>query len=155
MLNTILAFSDSHNAPLPSKLIQTANESKFVFFLGDGIRGLGDLLLHKGFHGVSGNCDERIFPDEEIVEIDGIRILLAHGDRYKVKRDLLELSLRAKEEKCSVVFYGHTHFAQIDEYDGTTFICPGSVYSPLCGTPTYVYAVVYNGKFTAKIVNLI
>ena len=88
-MNTITAFSDSHNMPLPSRLIDVANESKYVFFLGDGLSSLGDLLCHKGFYGVKGNCDAYPFDDEQIVEIDGVKILLTHGDKYHVKRGLL------------------------------------------------------------------
>lgn len=153
-MNTITAFSDSHNMPLPSRLLDVANESKFVFFLGDGLSSLGDLLCHKGFYGVKGNCDPYAFDDEQILEIDGVKILLAHGDKYHVKRGLLELDLRARELGCQLVFYGHTHFAQIDESNGITFVCPGSIYSPLSGAPSYAYAVVHNGNFTVKIVNL-
>lgn len=154
-MNTIVAFSDSHNMPLPSRLTDVANESKYVFFLGDGLGSLGDLMCHKGFHGVNGNCDRYEFCDEEVVETDGVRILLTHGDKYHVKRGLLELDLRARELGCTLVFYGHTHFAQIDENTGITFVCPGSICSPLSGAPSYAYAVVHNGKFTVKIVNLI
>ncbi len=153
-MNTITAFSDSHNMPLPSRLIDVANESKYVFFLGDGLSSLGALLCHKGFYGVKGNCDAYPFDDEQIVEIDGVTILLTHGDKYHVKRGLLELDLRARELGCTLVFYGHTHFASIDENAGITFVCPGSTYSPLSGAPSYAYAVVHDGKFTVKIVNL-
>ena len=52
-MHTILAFSDSHSAPLPQKLISVANESDYVFFLGDGARSLGELLFHKGLNAVS------------------------------------------------------------------------------------------------------
>lgn len=141
--------------PLPSRLTDVANESKYVLFLGDGLGSLDDLMCHKGFHAVKGNCDRYEFCDEEVVEIDGVRILLTHGDRYHVKRGLLELDLRARELGCTLVFYGHTHFAQIDENAGITFVCPGSIYSPLSGAPSYAYTVVHDGKFTVKIVNLI
>lgn len=102
-MNTIVAFSDSHNYPLPDRLVEVANESKFVFFLGDGISALGDLLCHKGFHGVKGNCDNFAFQDEEVIEIDKVKILITHGDKYHVKRGLLELYLRAQELGCSLV----------------------------------------------------
>lgn len=83
-----------------------------------------------------------------------MKILITHGDKYHVKRGLLELYLRATELGCSLVFYGHTHFAQIDERDGVTLVCPGAVCSSTYGTPSYAYAVVHDGKFTVKIVNL-
>lgn len=153
-MKTIVAFSDSHNMPLPSMLVDVAMENDYIFFLGDGISSLGDLLLHKQFHGVKGNCDSYSFNDEEVLKIEDVKILLTHGDKYHVKRDLTPLAFRAKELGCSLVFYGHTHFAQIEEYDGITFINPGAMLSPLIGAPSYAYVVVNKGKFTAKIVNV-
>lgn len=155
MLNTIVAFSDSHGMPVPNRLLNVIDESTYVFFLGDGLSRLGEIPMHKGFHAVKGNCDNTAFSVEEVLQIDGIRFLLTHGDKYKVKSDLLALTMRARELNCSVVFYGHTHFAAIDEFDGITLICPGSTYNSYSGAPSYVYATVYNGKFNAKIVKLI
>lgn len=154
MLNTIVAFSDCHSTPLPQRLIDIANENKYIFFLGDGLGGLGDLMLSKNLHAVKGNCDAYAFPDEEVVEVGGLRILLTHGHKYHVKTDLTALYLRATELQCSVVFYGHTHFASIEEYRGITFVCPGSIASSPFGSPSYAYAVVHDGKFSAKIVNI-
>lgn len=155
MLKTIVAFSDSHGLPILPRLAGVIEESSYVFFLGDGLSRLGNITLHKGFYAVKGNCDSIPFAEEAVVQIDGIRFLLTHGDKYKVKKDLLALSLRAEELNCSVVFYGHTHFAAIDEFNGITFICPGSLCNSFTLPPSYVYATVYNGKFNAKIVNLI
>lgn len=153
-MHTVLAFSDSHCVPLPGKVIDVASEADYVLFAGDGAARLGDILLHKGFIGVDGNCDAGLFGKEEILEIDGVRILLTHGHLYSVKRDLLPLALRAKELDCSAVFYGHTHFARIDDFDGVTLICPGSTAYPLNGARSYAYAVTHDGKLTAKIVNI-
>lgn len=155
MFKTIVAFSDTHNTPLPDKLLSIIEENDYVFFLGDGIKSLGELAFHSGFYGVTGNCDGSIPQhQEQVVEIDGLRMLLTHGDKYHVKNDLIDLAMRAKELDCTIVFYGHTHFAEIDRYENITFVCPGSIYNPLDGTPTYAYATVFNGKFVAKIVNL-
>lgn len=153
-MTTIVAFSDSHNLPIPDRLSSVANENDYVFFLGDGITSLGDLLFHKNLHAVKGNCDPYGFNDEELVEIGTNKILLTHGDKYHVKRDLTSLKFRAQELGCNLVFYGHTHFAQITQSDGITFICPGSLLSPLSGAPSYAYVVLTDGKITAKIVNL-
>lgn len=155
-MRTIIAFSDSHCAPLPLQLLSVIQEADLVFFLGDGATSLGDVLLHKGLHAVQGNCDAQgLLPDEEVIEVEGVRILLTHGHRYSVKRDLLALSLHAKEFDCAYVFYGHTHIARIDEYDGVTLICPGSAAYPHGAAPTYAFAAAYDGKLTAKIVNIL
>ena len=63
-MKTIFAFSDTHEKPLSPALVSVAEESDFVFFLGDGARGIGDLALHKGFYGVKGNCDFLPLPEE-------------------------------------------------------------------------------------------
>ena len=153
-MTTILAFSDSHIEPLPQKLLAVANETDYILFAGDGAARLGDILFHKHFIGVDGNCDARVFGKEEIIELDGVRILLTHGDLYSVKRNLLSLELRAQELNCSAVVYGHTHFARIDECRNVTLICPGSIAYPLNGACSYAYIIVHNGKLTAKIVNI-
>ncbi len=154
-MNTILAFSDSHGDPLPQSLVSVAAESKYVFFLGDGISELGGLLTLKNLHVVRGNCDRAGFKSEEIVQVDGVKILLTHGHEYNVKRNLLLLACRAKELGCSVVFYGHTHFASIDECEGVTLICPGAMCRSYFSKPSYAYAVVSGGKLTCKIVDII
>ncbi len=155
MLNTIVAFSDSHGNALPKKLLNIIEENTHVFFLGDGIARLDSVLMHKGLRMVKGNCDNVNIQDEQIVEIDGVKILLTHGDKYHVKRDLTSLYMRANELNCTLVFYGHTHFASIDEYNGITFVCPGSTYIGHGTPPSYAYAVISSGKFSVKIVNLI
>lgn len=154
-MTTITVFSDSHGTPLPTKLTSVAFESNLVFFLGDGILSLGDMLLHKGFHAVKGNCDAYCgFDDEQVVEVENVRILLTHGDKYRVKNDLTSLYMRARELECNLVLYGHTHFADVQEYAGVTFVNPGAIYSARTGAPSYAYVVVTNGKFVVKIVNL-
>ena len=104
-MTTITVFSDSHGTPLPTKLTSVAFESNLVFFLGDGILSLGDMLLHNGFHAVKGNCDPSCgFCDEEVVEVENVRILLTHGDKYRVKSDLTSLyaCTRTRMQSCIV-----------------------------------------------------
>ena len=155
MIHTIVAFSDSHQKEIPERLLNIFEESEYVFFLGDGDnKNISELAFHPGFHGVCGNCDVKALPEEDVVEIDGVRILLTHGDKYHVKRDLNTLLFRAKELNCSVVFYGHTHFAEIDRFDDITFVCPGALSNCLSGNPSYAYATIVDGKFLVKIVPL-
>ncbi len=155
-MHTLFVFSDTHGTQLPDPVLQIAEESDKVVFLGDGLNRLGDILLHKGFIGVTGNCDwtTRGFNREEVLELDGVRMLLTHGHDYRVKSGLLDVTMRAKELNCSVVFYGHTHFAAADEYDGVLLICPGAIESGALTPPSYVYAVTANGKLTFKHVTL-
>ena len=96
-MKTIFAFSDIHEGTIPPRLLAVAEESDYVFFLGDGAARMGDLALHKGFFAVKGNCDYLPLPEETVTEVEGVKILLTHGHRYGVKTDLLSLALRAEE----------------------------------------------------------
>lgn len=153
-MKTIVAFSDLHYSAIPDRLKNVALESDYVFFLGDGCMRLGDLLFHKGLVAVKGNCDDCNFKREEIVEIEGVKILATHGDMYGVKRDLLPITLRANELDCGLVLYGHTHYASVEKVDDTTFINPGAIHSPVTGNPSYAYIVINGNQITEKIVNI-
>ena len=153
-MKTIVAFSDLHYSAIPDRLKSVALESDYVFFLGDGLSHLGDLLFHKNLVAVKGNCDFMSFSREEIVEIEDVKILATHGDLYGVKRDLLPVTLRAKELGCQLVLYGHTHYAMAEDIDGLTLINPGAMHSPVIGNPTYAYIIINKGKITHKIVNI-
>ena len=153
-MKTIVAFSDLHYSALPERLKSVALESDYVFFLGDGCMRLGDMLFHKGLVAVKGNCDDALFPREQIVEIEGVRCLLTHGHMYGVKRDLLPLYYHAKELGCGLVCYGHTHYASVEKVDDITFINPGAIHSPVTGNPSYAYIVVNGNQITEKIVNI-
>lgn len=151
-MKTIFAFSDIHERQLSPALLAIAQESDFVFFLGDGAARIGDLALHKGFYGVAGNCDFLPLPEETVIETEGLKILLTHGHRYGVKSDLLSLSLRAEELGCRLVFYGHTHIPEVTEHGAVTLVNPGSLSYPAFGQPTYAYTCITDGRAFTKIV---
>lgn len=153
-MKKIVVFSDIHYNCVPEKVKSVANEADYLFFLGDGGSRLGDLLFHDGLVAVKGNCDDTPFPRETVMEIEGVKCLVTHGDLYSVKRGLLPLSYRAKELGCTLVCYGHTHYAEIIEEDGITFLNPGAIHSPMTGTPSYAYVVIQGDKVTAKIVDI-
>lgn len=154
-MTTIFAFSDIHEKTLPPYLGDIAAESDYVFFLGDGAARIGDLVLHKNFYGVAGNCDSLPLPREITLDIEGVKILLTHGHSYGVKSDLLSLSLRARELGCRLAYFGHTHIAETVDVDGVTLINPGSVSHPLYGSPTYAYTVIEGGRAFTKLVPIV
>ena len=151
-MKKLLILSDTHgNISALEKLRDIMAESDYIIHLGDHQK---DIKLFKEFDSkifsVLGNCDGG--GCDEFVEIDGLKIMLTHGDRYGVKSGLLNLYMKAKEQGVNAVFFGHTHQAVIEEKDGITFINPGTL-KGFFGK-SYCYAVVYNGKITAKIVEV-
>lgn len=127
-------------------------ENDFVFHLGDNEN---DILSYKKelgakIYSVKGNCDGG--GEDYILEVEKVKILITHGDKYGVKSSLYKLLLKAKELGVNAVFYGHTHCAQIDRIEGITFVNPGCVTS--YGQKSYCYAVFHDGKLTVKIVEV-
>ena len=153
-MKTIVVLSDTHgNIGAIERLNQILKESDFVFHLGDYQRDIMAFNREFGHKilSVKGNCDFGC--GDEIIEIEGVKILLTHGHEYDVKNGLTRLSFKAKEVGAKVVFYGHTHIPKIEEYDGITFVNPGTTKGFF--DKTYCYAVVHKGKLIAKIVDIL
>ena len=104
-------------------------ESDYIFHLGDYQSDIALFSREFGdkIHSVKGNCD--MGGGDEILDIEGVKIMITHGNEYGVKNGLTRLNFKAKEVGASVVFYGHTHLAKIEEFDGITFINPGTLKS--------------------------
>lgn len=130
-----------------------------------------DLLLHAGdFYddaiflsnvlsypviGVRGNCDFA-GPGEELVDADGLKIMLLHGHQYGVKRSLQSLSYYAQESGVNAVVFGHTHQAEIEWVNNILFFNPGSAYRPrgVHSNPTCGILNVENGLIKPSIIEI-
>lgn len=129
-----LIFSDSHH------------RNDFVKYLVNYYKGydvihLGDKQMDVNGINIRGNCDDTGL-DELIIEIDNNRALLTHGNYYQVKYTLNYLVERAKELKCNIVLFGHTH-KQIDmKIDNVRLINPGALMDG--------YYIIYDDKFNLK-----
>ena len=91
-------------------------------------------------------------PQASRIQIEKVKILITHGDRYGVKSSLYSLFLRAKELGVNLVFYGHTHNADIIEKDGIYLVNPGAMKA--FGQSSYAYTVIHGEKIVCKIVNI-
>ncbi len=153
-MKSIVIVSDVHgNVSALEKILPVMKESNYVFCLGDFKR---DILLYQKelgdkIYAVAGNCDGG--GEDLVVDIEGCKILLTHGDRYGVKYSKYKLYLKAKELGVKYVFFGHTHISEITEENGITIINPGCM-SVGASLPTYCYAVVHNKKVIPTIVTI-
>ena len=78
---------------------------------------------------VRGNCDyylSRELPDELIVHAANHKILLTHGHLFGVPR-IGPILKRAKQDKCDMIVFGHTHQYFEKELDGVIFLNPGAL----------------------------
>ena len=117
---TLLVLSDSHGRPdLIEEAIRRVRPD-VILFAGDGLRDLSRVEIPCPLWAVSGNCDWLTTPliinggvfepqTEELVTVEGIRILLTHGHRYGVKSGPTAAAYRAMELGADMLVYGHTH----------------------------------------------
>lgn len=127
----ILVISDSHgNVPMVLQACHMAGTFDVLFHLGDGGEDT-DVIAHalelKVIH-VAGNCDIGSFsPRELLLEYEGKKLLLIHGDSCWVKSGLGMLEKRAREAGADVVLFGHTHRATVTTLAGIMAVNPGAL----------------------------
>ena len=155
-MKKVVVLSDSHgNTGGIEKLDNIFSESDCIIHLGDTSADGAKIARKYPYktYLVNGNCDAmRCGENELVIEIEDIRIFATHGHLYSAKSTLSKLAKRAKELKCSLALYGHTHRADESELDGVTLINPGTMsrYS----RQSYCYLVVNKDKAVAKTVFL-
>ena len=156
----ILVFSDSHgnSKNIVDAIKRSGAGAELAVFLGDG---LGDVEYAKSkfpslaFYEVRGNCDffASDIPKQSVLDLDGIRLLITHGDRYNVKYGLTNIIYAAAELEAHAVLFGHTHAPTeqceyVDEKRIQLFN-PGSI-----AQGSYGVINIANGTLVTNIVNL-
>ena len=136
-MTRIGVLSDSHGSVTNAQqALARMGEIQYLFHAGDYARDVARLAFPSQVvvHAVCGNCDASSGQqDEELVAMEGVRILLTHGHTYRVKFGLYTLSCRAAELQADVVVYGHTHVAEYQYEGGILFFNPGSITNPRDG----------------------
>ena len=132
-MTKIIVFSDSHGTA--ANMIQAVNlyQPDLCLHLGDGENDL--ITLQDRFPAlkivsVPGNCDSfSPMQRKRVLEVDGKRIFMTHGDMYHVRYEENYLTIRyaALEENADIVLFGHTHQPYMDYTMGLHIMNPGSV----------------------------
>ena len=148
----ITVIADTHgNLRDIDALAEIMLESDFVFHLGDHYDDMKNYyhVLGDKLYRVHGNCDWGTQKDI-VVKVGDVKIFATHGDLYGAKRGCDKLVQKAKDEGCSVVFYGHTHIAEIKKQDGVLLVNPGSLSKYSLGK-TFAYVIISGDKVTPVI----
>ena len=154
----VLVLSDSHgNKRLVYQLLRSHPLVRYLLFCGDGLADVAD--IEEDFptvtvYAVRGNCDvfSRFDAEEEqLVEIDGVRILLMHGHAYRVKENLDAAASHAAHLGADLLLFGHTHLPH-EEYREihSRQLClfnPGSIGMRGCGGHSFGIITIKNKRF--------
>lgn len=151
-MTRILLFSDSHGyLTFMEMALEQHPGVDCVFHLGDGT-GDADALRRKTrcpVRNVCGNCDGwSDVPAEREFESDGVRLLLTHGHRYRVKSRLDALAYRAMEAGADAALFGHTHRPTMIRAGETLLINPGAA-----NVGDYALLTLESGKITVELKN--
>ena len=164
----IVAVSDTHqNTDLLARCVQQAvDDGKIDVFIhcGDGVRDLHrvETLLTASnpdirIYAVRGNCDvgASLVPDTETANLNGVRVLITHGNGYHVKHGLGKLSKAAKALRMDLVFFGHTHRQTVEEKRGVLLLNPGSLSAESAAGTAYLEVVIdENQKICERFIKL-
>lgn len=135
---SVLIVSDSHGLTTELSQIKKQHKADYLIHCGDSELDFDAPELEE-YVKVGGNCDVDVrFPEEQLVDAEGIKLFVTHGHLFQVKMNLMPLAYRAEEEQSQVVCFGHTHIAGAEKNGNQLFINPGSIRLPKKITePTY------------------
>ena len=161
----ILLISDTHGrTDILEKLLDIyADEVDLVCHMGDygsDLRKFESKYSSIRMAAVNGNTDYTYQgQSEQVIDIspsskDKLRLLITHGHRFGVKRNLDRLFEYAKELGVQAVFFGHTHEDVCFERDGIFFMNPGSLTFGRERDSTYgLVEVSADGEITGEIID--
>jgi putative phosphoesterase len=132
-VTVVAVIADTHlpqgSRQLPDECVRRLETAELILHAGD-IATESVLAELEGFAPVAavyGNADEPALrerlPKERVVEVDGVRIGMAHVPGPALGR---EARLVRRFEGCDAVVYGHTHLPQVEIFDSVWILNPGS-----------------------------
>lgn len=129
----VLVISDSHQRLNTLIRIYEKEKPDVVICAGDHSKDgeeLSFIFPDTKFYIVRGNCDifDRRHDNEIIFELEGFKILLAHGHEYGVKYSYDSILERGKILDCDIVIFGHTHIPYLSKKETPILFNPGAVY---------------------------
>lgn len=138
----ILVCSDSHgNSEILNDLRNKRYDVTYFLHLGDSC--LPKYLLDS-YCAVKGNCDFIDLPRVKIIEIEGLKIHLEHGDGFRFNSNPEKY---VSELNCDIFLYGHTHKKYCGRVGNTYVFNPGSLTRPRDGDKgSYLILEVENKK---------
>lgn len=165
MIEKYVIFSDVHGRrDRVQELLARHRDANGFLFLGDGLCDLDESLFAANGCAlvcVRGNCDVFALdtPEETMLDLGGVRLLLTHGHRYSVKSGLARALAVASKRGADALLFGHTHLAEEKYFpegellaDGTSLarptwaFNPGSLGEPRDGKPSYGLLQIRNGQ---------
>ncbi|NHI98968.1 metallophosphoesterase [Lactococcus garvieae] len=139
-----IVMSDSHTDRDVIKRIKDKYEgtASALFHCGDSELPSNDDIW-QGVNVVAGNCDyDDGYSDIKMVDVEGKKVLIAHGHQFYVGLGLDRYSYFAEEKEADIALFGHIHQPVAQMIGNTLYINPGSVSQPRGNINIKMYAIV-------------
>ncbi|NQT95116.1 MAG: metallophosphoesterase family protein [Candidatus Omnitrophica bacterium] len=159
----IAVISDTHIPQacekLPDSLLKELAKTDLIIHAGDlaGLSVLENLKKIAPVEAVIGNMDShnmrKELPEKKILEIEGFRIGIIHGEGPPDRiQDYVKMKFAG--EKLDCIIHGHSHTPYIEKIDNTIYFNPGSPTDKVFA-PYNSYGILeITDKITPKIVRL-
>ncbi|MDE6953264.1 MAG: metallophosphoesterase [Erysipelotrichales bacterium] len=140
-MKKVVVMSDNHGQDIMLKKIKELEPTAdYYIHCGDSETSRQELL--QGYICVKGNNDWYLdLPKEAILDIEGLKILVTHGQYFGYFNREMAMKEMLETTQCQVLISGHTHMPMFIEEGGYYLINPGSTSLPRGGSPKS-YAVL-------------
>ena len=133
-MKKIMVVRDTHKHHRNlARALEQAGTPDLLIHLGDA-EGYEDYIADMAgcpLEIVSGNNDFfSDLPREDVIDIEGNKVLVTHGHYYGVSMAFDQLADAAKQRGCNAAFFGHIHVPVLEKEDGILLVNPGSLAFP-------------------------
>jgi hypothetical protein len=155
-------ISDTHipdrARELPEKVIEAFENVELIIHAGDltSPKVIEELENIAPVMAVQGNMD-RVngidLPKAKVIEAEGLRIGVVHGEVYP-RADTDQLLYLAKQLDVDILVSGHSHQPKIEQKGGVLLVNPGSPIVPRLADRTVMLLEVNNKEVDVEIVKI-
>lgn len=155
-------ISDTHipdrAKEIPQKVFEAFNNVDLILHAGDltSTRVIETLEEIAPVIAIQGNMD-RVngidLPKAKIIEVEGLKIGIIHGEVYP-RADSDQLLYLAKELKVDILVSGHSHQPKIEQKEGILLLNPGSPIVPRLADRTVMILEINNKEVDVEIIKI-
>lgn len=155
-------ISDTHipdrARELPKNVISAFQNVDLILHAGDltSMEVIDELEKIAPTIAIQGNMDRAagiILPNAKVIEAEGIKIGIAHGEVYP-RADTQQLLYLAKQLDTDILVTGHSHQPKIEQIDGILLLNPGSPIVPRLADRTVMLLEINNKDVDVEVVKI-
>ena len=155
MVLRFIIVSDTHGVREPMQELYERYPNDGMIHLGDHLADARWMLQRTAGHpvyAVKGNCDYGAEgPEDQLLELGGLKILLMHGHRFGVKSGYGGAWAEAKRRGAQVLLFGHTHQAYYNNHNGLAWLNPGSIGMSILNGSSYGVLTIEGDKIRPEV----